>query len=252
MDAKIEHNPEATGRGRKNGAPADKSSDESRGPGFVYGDADVAENEIAEFYSYTEGPEFLSNLECYRRETILRSNNVDRATLTSAAEEEKSLVMKMLEQLEVTDGDLRMRAARCLLYVAQGRWAEVHSGEQRRKLSSSNAMMLYRMDAFGAFVQLLNYEIDNSACDERKLLEIGHSMDTSKNFRVVLSVLYTMVEVVREEQTREVSGYGSEVDDFVWEMSDDTGKNFKSNRVHFKICCTLFKFPTVPLLLIHE
>lgn len=227
MDTKINANQKPTGYVKKAEIPNNKSVDESREGArplnFVYDDTDVVENEIAEFYSYTEKSEFLLNLRCFQQEIPVAPKDFNWLTLTPV--ERKSLMMKMLEQLEVTDDNLRMSAARCLLYIAQGCWAKVYSREQQLVMSSSNSMMLYRMDVFRAFVQLLNYEIDNSVCDERKSLEIIHSMGNSKNFRVILSVLYTIVEVIRKEQTSAVSMYRSEVDDFVSEMSSDSTGN---------------------------
>lgn len=72
----------------------------------------------------------------------------------------KSVIMKLLDQLEVSSKPLRMRAARCILYIAQGCWAEMQSDAEQQQWTTSNVMLLYELGVFSAFTDLLNIEIE--------------------------------------------------------------------------------------------
>lgn len=73
--------------------------------------------------------------------------------------EQKSAIYKLLDQLEVSNKELRMKAARCFLYLAQGCWSEVQSDKEQREWTRTNVMLLYEAGVFPAFVELLNIEI---------------------------------------------------------------------------------------------
>lgn len=77
-----------------------------------------------------------------------------------SVENRRSVVMKLLDQLESTQKPLRMRSARCLLYIAQGCWAEVQSDAEQLHWSRVNTLMLFRLGTFNAFTELLNLEIE--------------------------------------------------------------------------------------------
>jgi hypothetical protein len=44
--------------------------------------------------------------------------------------------------------------------VLQGCWAEVQSDEEQQRMAKTNVMLLYDCGVFGAFVDLLNIEIE--------------------------------------------------------------------------------------------
>lgn len=73
--------------------------------------------------------------------------------------QQKSVIYKLLDQLEVSNKQLRMKAARCILYLAQGCWTEVQSDEEQREWTRKNVMLLYEAGIFPTFVELLNIEI---------------------------------------------------------------------------------------------
>lgn len=72
----------------------------------------------------------------------------------------KSVIYKLLDQLEISNKQLRMKAARCILYLAQGCWAEVQSDKEQQDWTRTNVMLLYEAGIFPAFVELLNIEIE--------------------------------------------------------------------------------------------
>lgn len=77
-----------------------------------------------------------------------------------SVEQQKSIIFKLLDQLEVSNKQWRMKAARCILYLAQGCWAEVQSDKEQQEWEQKNVMLLYECGAFPAFVELLNIEIE--------------------------------------------------------------------------------------------
>lgn len=77
-----------------------------------------------------------------------------------ARPQQKSIIYKLLDQLEISNKTLRMKAARCILYLAQGCWAEVQSDKEQQDWARMNVMLLYEAGIFPAFVELLNIEIE--------------------------------------------------------------------------------------------
>lgn len=125
---------------------------------FDYADTDTHGNEIAELYSYTEQPELQLNLKAF--EDQMQQYGMPRGWQRLTDEQRKSVVMKLLNQLEVSSKSVRMRAARCILYIAQGCWDEVQCDAEQQLWTQTNVMLLYTMGAFTAFIDLLNIEIE--------------------------------------------------------------------------------------------
>lgn len=73
-------------------------------------------------------------------------------------EQQRNIIQKLIDQLDHTSRDVRMKAARCVLYLAQGCWAEVQSDKEQYQVSRGNVMLLFEEGAYSAFVDLLNYE----------------------------------------------------------------------------------------------
>lgn len=184
---------------------------------FTYADADTHLNEIAELYSYTEHNEFQFNvkafedqMEMYKLKPLWQQLNKDQ---------HQSIILKLIDQLEVLDNGLRMKAARTLLYLAQGCWVEVQSDEEQQSLSRYNVMMLYRLGVFQAFIDLLNLEIENSTTASVAIRKIAVSLADSVDLRVILSVLYIITEVMRAEKEVPNSEYQELVESFIQEIS---------------------------------
>lgn len=74
--------------------------------------------------------------------------------------QQRSIIYKLLDQLEVSNKQLRMKAARAILYLAQGSWEEVQSDKEQQDWTRTNVMLLYEAGVFSAFVELLNIEIE--------------------------------------------------------------------------------------------
>lgn len=125
---------------------------------FIYDDTDTHSNEIAELYSYTEQAELQLNVQAF--EDQMQAYGLPPSWQRLTLDSRKSVIMKLLDQLEVSNKQLRMRAARCILYIAQGCWAEMQSDAEQQQWTTSNVMLLYELDTFAAFTDLLNIEIE--------------------------------------------------------------------------------------------
>lgn len=187
---------------------------------FIYDDCDNQTNEIAELYSYTEHPEFQLNVKAF--EDIMEEFNFPPSWQRLSKTQQKMVIMKLLEHLDLVNNEIRVRAKRCILYLAQGCWAEVQSDTEQQQWARTNVMILYEMGIFSAFVELLNLEIvkSNVAIASRKLAE---SLADSTNLRVILSVLYLITEYMRSEKNNNDSEYKELVNNFVEELGSPYG-----------------------------
>ena len=189
---------------------------------FTYADADTHLNEIAELYSYTEHNEFQLNVKAFEDQMELYNLKPLWQQLNKA--EHESIILKLMDQLEVLDVGLRMKAARTLLYLAQGCWVEIQSDEEQQKLTRYNVMMLYRLGVFQAFVELLNLEIENSTTTNVAIRKIAVSLADSVDLRVILSFLYIITEVMRaEKELIEDETHSDLVEAFIYEISQPIG-----------------------------
>jgi len=85
---------------------------------YQYADTDTHTNEMAELYSYSEHPEFHMNSKAFEEQ--MEMYKVTPFWLKLDLNTRKSVVNKLLDQLEVSSGEMRMKAARTFLYLAQG------------------------------------------------------------------------------------------------------------------------------------
>ncbi|XP_037071715.1 striatin-interacting protein 2-like [Pollicipes pollicipes] len=152
-------------------------------------------NEIAELYSYTEVPEFQINLKCF--DELMSEHGFGRCWQSMRDERRRAVVLKLMDRLDLSRRDARMKAMRALLYIAQGCWAEVQSDEEQASWARTNVMLLYKCGVFSAFLELLYLEIENGTTASAALRKLAVSLADSTDLRVVLSVLYIMVEVMR-------------------------------------------------------
>lgn len=188
---------------------------------FVYDDSDSLLNEIAELYSYTEQPEFQLNVKAF--EDQMRDYKLNPCWQKLTVAQQKSIIMKLLDQLEVSNKTLRMNAARCILYLAQGCWAELQSDAEQQEWTFKNVMLLYECGVFSAFVELLNIEIENSTTASTALRKLTVSLADSTDLRVVLSVIYTIIEVMRVELDGETEEHKKKREAFKSELSNPLG-----------------------------
>nr|CAD7578944.1 unnamed protein product [Timema californicum] len=188
---------------------------------FIYDDADSSINELAELYSYTEQPEFQQNVKAF--EDLMRDYKLVPYWQKLSEVQQRSVVLKLLDQLEVSNKYIRMKAARCILYLAQGCWAELQSDTEQQMLSRKNVMLLYESGVFSAFVELLNIEIENSTAASTALRKLAVSLADSTDLRVVLSVLYIMIEVMRVARDDDTDEFKCYTESFRVELGHPIG-----------------------------
>ncbi|XP_055910947.1 striatin-interacting protein 1 homolog [Eupeodes corollae] len=194
---------------------------------FIYSDVDSYQNEIAELYSYTEFGEFQLNVKAFEDQMEMYNlpPNWQKQDFTT----QKSIIMKLIDQLEVSNRTFRMQAARCILYLAQGCWAEVQSDEEQHQNTRDNVIVLYELGVFASFIDLLNMEIDSAASADCAAIKISNvSLADSTDLRVILSVLYIITETIRDEKEKDSEDYKNIAESFVNEINSPFGDELLS------------------------
>uniref|UniRef100_A0A8V0XI09 Striatin interacting protein 2 n=1 Tax=Gallus gallus TaxID=9031 RepID=A0A8V0XI09_CHICK len=164
---------------------------------FEYGDTDSRGAELAELYSYTEEPELSTNRRCFEEEFCPQARGRQWPQLDTA--QQKAHILRLLEGLEVVSRERRLRAARAILYLAQGVFGDCESEGDVLHWSRHNSFLLYQLGTFSAFLELLSMEIDNSQACSSALRKPAISLADSTELRVLLSVMYLLVENIRVE-----------------------------------------------------
>uniref|UniRef100_A0A8C7ZW29 Striatin interacting protein 2 n=1 Tax=Oryzias sinensis TaxID=183150 RepID=A0A8C7ZW29_9TELE len=112
-------------------------------------------------------------------------------------DEQRAYVMRLLDALEVTDRDKRLKVARAILYLAQGVFDECDTEGDVLHWSRHNIFLLYDMGIFTALLELLSMEIDNNQACSSAVRKPAISLADSTELRVLLSIMYLMVETIR-------------------------------------------------------
>ncbi|KAG8542347.1 hypothetical protein GDO81_026914 [Engystomops pustulosus] len=107
--------------------------------------------------------------------------------------------MRLLDELEVVVREKRLSAARAILYLAQGVFGECETESDVLRWSRYNCFLLYQTGTFAVFLELLNMEIANSQACSKALRKPALSLADSTELRVFLSVMYLLVENIRQQ-----------------------------------------------------
>ncbi|CAH8541179.1 unnamed protein product [Heterobilharzia americana] len=200
---------------------------------FVYNDADEYSVEISELYSYSEDEEFQMNRNHF--ESYLRRNGkfpVHAKWFEISSAERHSCIQRLLDDLESKDYFLRLAAKRSLLYLLQGNFGDCELEEDQITWARRNVYLFIETGVFHAVTQLLLYEIDydswatnltggggsgnatsagneSAKTDKKQTSQVTSTRrleidpDDSELFRITLSILYIMVETVRDEMLKD-------------------------------------------------
>ncbi|XP_028810092.1 striatin-interacting protein 1 homolog isoform X2 [Denticeps clupeoides] len=184
---------------------------------FEYGDTDTPTAELSELYSYTEEPEFGLNRDYFEED--FKGHVNDRRWRELGVEEQRAYIMRLLDALEVTDRDKRLKVARAILYLAQGVFDECDTEMDTLHCSRHNIFLLYEMGVFTALLELLSMEIENNQACSSAVRKPAISLADSTELRVLLSIMYLMVEAIRVEMEDDKPEWKSSRETFKTELA---------------------------------
>uniref|UniRef100_A0A5S6Q783 Far11/STRP C-terminal domain-containing protein n=1 Tax=Trichuris muris TaxID=70415 RepID=A0A5S6Q783_TRIMR len=161
---------------------------------FDYNDCDGLAQELNELYSYSESLEFFENYQAFRDFCSLRRfpawrelNRSDRCRLVEA----------LLDQLESSVADRRLKALQALAYLLQGCFMDHVTEDDLVESISSNAFLCYDCGVWSFLCMLLQLEVEQSKENDRGNKPKSDSLRNSHVLRLTLACMYTIVECVR-------------------------------------------------------
>lgn len=164
---------------------------------FTYGDCDKFLTEIGEIYSYTEENEFPLNLTCFQE--ILTARKEEKKWLLMSEEERKVVIMHIMDQTDVVNEKSRFSALRSLLYLSQGAFDECDSVDELLVQSRKNCFLMFEMGVFNLVEEHLLMEINSKQGEVSGAKNPSvSSIENSTEMRIILTLLYTVVETLRK------------------------------------------------------
>uniref|UniRef100_A0A452TVK0 Striatin interacting protein 2 n=1 Tax=Ursus maritimus TaxID=29073 RepID=A0A452TVK0_URSMA len=173
---------------------------------FEYGDADGHAAELSELYSYTENLEFTTNRRCFEED------------FKTQGDPRFLFIETFFPPHPPHDIPARSRKS-----PKQSTFGECDSEVDVLHWSRYNCFLLYQMGTFSAFLELLHMEIDNSQACSSALRKPAISIADSTELRVLLSVMYLLVENIRLER---------ETDSCRWRTARETFRTELSFSMH--------------------
>lgn len=191
---------------------------------FVYEDADTHANEMAELYCYTEEQEILNNQNAFQE--VVTGWNLPTRWSDMTTDQQALVLEKLSDGMELVDEGTRWRSVQALMYLIQGTFGECEEIDQSFRIARRNVMSAYSSGLFPLLIHLLLSEIETSTanaaaqvCNQSLSLSFVDpcrrhqavasaltsapgkrsvvTLSDSYRLRVILSMIYTFVEVMR-------------------------------------------------------
>ncbi|CUA67731.1 Factor arrest protein 11 [Saccharomyces cerevisiae S288c] [Rhizoctonia solani] len=178
---------------------------------FRYEDEDTVFNEIDEFFSYVEVPQYAENMRAWQ-------GSFTGEWIKSSIEHRKSYIELLLESLEHRDAEKRFVNARRLLYILQGAFAETTSPEHQLHWIIDSAKLVRGADGLSRIVDAIKISSSKhdvlSNISESDTRHLGISQAEKQDFieevntelSMYYAILYFMVEVMKGDE-----GFGDEL-----------------------------------------
>ncbi|MGH0162659.1 UNVERIFIED_CONTAM: hypothetical protein FKN15_046271 [Acipenser sinensis] len=168
---------------------------------------------LIELYNAPEGR--------YKQDVYLLPKKMvkDKRWIELDISDQRAYVMRLLDALEVTNRDKRLKVSRAILYLVQGVFGECDCELDVLYWSRHNTFLLYEMGTFTALLELLSMEIDNNQACSSAVRKPAISLADSTELRVLLSNMYLMVETIRLETEDEKTEWRSVRETFRTELS---------------------------------
>jgi hypothetical protein len=192
---------------------------------FAYADSDTLNGELAEWYTYSEEPEFVWNATAFKS-TLYKEHYGEKKWLELTPREKKSHVLRLLNQTDVTSKKTRDDVYRSILYLIQGVFQECQTFEDYSRNLVENVILLYECDTFNVFVDILIFEVNNVCSSFLVESKYAPCISDNTDLRVILSILYSLLEVIR--------CYDIEVSAKRLESNEDLDEKFKRIKTHLR------------------
>ncbi|QRV73145.1 striatin-interacting protein 1 [Ceratobasidium sp. AG-Ba] len=172
---------------------------------FRYDDEDTVFNEIDEFFSYVEVPQYAENMRAWE-------GSFNGEWTKSSLADRKAHVELLLESLEHRDAEKRFVNARRLLYILQGTFAETTSPEHQLHWIIDNAKLVRSADGLSRIVDAIKISSSKhdvlSNISESDTRHLGISQAEKQDFieevntelSMYYAILYFMVEVMKGDE----------------------------------------------------
>lgn len=126
---------------------------------FRYDDSDTLLRELSEFFAYNENeslPDLLAEFqEAHRRMRPDADQSTSTPWTSSSPSARRSFVLLQFEALESRSVTLRVGAAKTLLYLVMGSFAECNGPEEQLHWVMENARLVAEADGAGAVAAAL-------------------------------------------------------------------------------------------------
>ncbi|XP_044758155.1 striatin-interacting protein 1 homolog [Coccinella septempunctata] len=155
-------------------------------------DYDFSENDY-NFFTYIEVEDYLTDiyeLMSYSELTNINAYSFKFDTLSEAKKE--SFIRKLMDQLESTDENIRLRASQSILFIALGCADSTNLSEKFNRHAAENTILLVRLGVFPLLVTLLHMERISTKYYEKLEIEKGTFTDSTQ-LRVILNILTLIV-----------------------------------------------------------